>query len=547
MRPSSYNIIVSLPDSDRKLVFQGYTGAVDLVQPHVAELLRPGAQRPPFGPASRVSTTTIRALAERGYFTEKSREQETAYAAELGRRVHRVMRRHASPGVLVVPSYSCNLRCDYCYEKHLQGKGTAWLSRRMTPEQAEALFQATATLGDKTHPARSLTFYGGEPFQPGNAPIVRFLFARARQRGFRSFSAVTNGVELDRFKDLLGPDGKIAFLQITLDGPGEVHDGRRPLPGGQGTFTRITANISLALALGVRVSVRMNIDRRNADRVHEAHAFFREQGWDRSKLFQAYCSPVHSAEPCASRNASCFTSHLEMQQVVERNLARSSPDLPGEYLHVASLTHSVQRRILAHLQQRHGLPRWRTAFCGSNMSMFVFDPFGDIYPCWEVIGRREHRIGTYGPGSLDLDERAVETWHNRSVVEIKPCRSCAYLFFCGGGCEAFAIARNGRPDSPHCFDFPRHFQVAAVLAFREWQTRPAEAGTQAEPLLGGSPKEAPHRRPAVSPRAKDPSRGAGRRPADSGKVSMGHDAHGEQETKTTGASRATQRTAGATP
>jgi uncharacterized protein len=471
MRPSAYNIIVSLPDSEKKLIFHGYTGAVDLVQPHVAELLRARDL-----PASRlrdnVSETTLRALKNRGYFTDKSGEQETAYATELGKRVHRIIRKHASPGVLVVPSYSCNLRCPYCYEKHLQAKGKAWLSKRMTQKRAEALFQTVDLLGKESCRSRSLTLYGGEPFQAVNARIVRFLIRRARKKKFRSFSAVTNGVELDRFQDLLGPDGKIGFLQITLDGPQDVHDRRRFLPGGRGTFQRITSNISLALKHGVRVSVRMNIDRNNAGTVRDAHLFFQEQGWDRTRLFQAYCSPVHAGERAAGIG-SCFASHLEMQENVERTLDIACKERPGTYLHVASLTHSIRRRILSHLEQRTGLPQWRTAFCGSNMSMYVFDPFGDIYPCWEVIGEPEHRLGTYGPGSLKLDEEAVRTWHHRSVVEITHCRSCAYLFFCGGGCEAFALRKTGRPDQPHCFDFPRHFQMAAVQAYGDWKTRMA--------------------------------------------------------------------------
>jgi len=469
MRPSSYNIVVPLPDSEQKLLFHGYTGAVDLVQPHVAALLGP---RPRAGarPSARVEPATLRALKDRGYLTDRSREEETAYAAELGKRVHRVMRRHASPGVLVVPTYDCNLRCPYCYERHLREKGAGWLSRRMTIEQAEAVFDAADRLGRKTSPPRSLTLYGGEPFQEAQAPLLRFVLHRAREKGYRAFSAVTNGVALERFADLLGPRGGIGFLQITLDGPREVHDRRRFLPHGQGTFERIVSNISLALARGVRVSIRMNVDRGNAGAVRELNEVFRQEGWDRDTRFQAYCSPVHAGQDLCA-DADCFASHIEMQENVERAMNRAGAERPGAHFHIASLTHAIRRRILQHLEQREGLPRWRTAFCGSNMSMTVFDPFGDIYPCWEVIGQPRHRIGTYGPGFVDLDDHAVRTWHQRSVVEIARCRSCPYLFFCGGGCEALALQDTGRPDRPHCFDFPRHFQVAAVQAYAEWKER----------------------------------------------------------------------------
>ena len=36
-------------------------------------------------------------------------------------------------------------------------------------------------------------------------------------------------------------------IQVTLDGPEEIHNKRRPLKGGQGTFDRIVAGIDAAL------------------------------------------------------------------------------------------------------------------------------------------------------------------------------------------------------------------------------------------------------------------------------------------------------------
>ncbi len=472
MRPSSYNILVPLPNSQKKLLFHGYSGAVDLVQPHVADLLLPRPS-PGRGNWNGTAPETIDSLKERGYLTDKSAEEETAYAAELGRCVHRVLRKHASPGVLVIPTYSCNLRCPYCYEKPLKENGREWMETCMSRETGEAVFEAVERIGGTPGRPRSLTFYGGEPFQEKNEPLIRFLYHKAREKQFRSFSAITNGVELDAFRDLLGKDGKIGFLQITLDGPGEVHDRRRFLPDGSGTFDRIAANISMALERGVRVSVRMNIDRNNADTLGTARNGFRARGWDRTPLFRAYCSPVHTGG-CRGQNGAHFASHLEMQRTVEEHLGEPAAGAsPGAFL-VASLTDSIRKRILAHLAQKHGLPRWRTAFCGSNMAMFMFDPFGDIYPCWEVIGQPEHRIGTYGPGAMDLDAEAVRAWHHRSVVEISRCRSCAYLFFCGGGCEAFAFRETGHLDRPHCLDFPRHFQLAAVQAYRDWEARAAQ-------------------------------------------------------------------------
>jgi uncharacterized protein len=344
----------------------------------------------------------------------------------------------------------------------------------MSLDMAQAALDAADRIGRWSRPSKALTLYGGEPFQCVNEPLVRFLHEKALSRGFRHFSVITNALELEKFADLLGPAPSFSFLQITLDGPPEVHDRRRFRHDGRGTFQQIAANIVLALTRGARVSVRINVDRDNAHELAPLRDYFLSQGWTGNPLFRAYCSPVHRGA-CGIRSSNHYASHLEMQAEVREALPASCDESPSSPFQVASFTHAIQKRIAVHLNQKGGLPHWKTAFCGSNLSMYVFDPFGDIYPCWEVIGHPEHKIGMYGIGALDLDTAALQQWHHRSVVGIMACRRCPYLFFCGGGCEAFAYQRTGRLDQPHCFNFPEHFQQAARHAYTDWVRRAPEA------------------------------------------------------------------------
>jgi len=469
MRASSYIIPIPLPDTDMALLFHGFSGAVDLVSSRIAELLT-DRDASNGSIQKSLSSDTLFHLTTRGYLTEKTPEAEQMYVVELGRRVHAVMRKHASPGFLVVPTYSCNLRCTYCYEKGLQRRGSSWLEKRMSEEMIEAALEAMETIDRPQRRQRCMTLYGGEPLQKSNETLIRHLHEKACARGFRQFSAITNAVDLDHYTDILGTDRGISFLQITIDGPPPVHDGRRFLPGGRGTFKRIVRNIDMAMKQGARISVRINVDRKNANHVKWLKDFFQEREWTQSPLFRAYCSPVHGSI-CGKRGGDSFASHLEMRQAIRGKGGTSEKQEEPSFFQTDPLTYAVQKRILAHLSQKQDLPFWRTAFCGSNMAMYLFDPFGDIYPCWEVIGHPEHRIGVYGPGFLELDPKALHQWHHRSVVQIQTCRSCPYLFFCGGGCEAFAYRATGNLNQPHCFEFPRHFQKAALNAYREWTAR----------------------------------------------------------------------------
>jgi len=468
VRASSYIVAIPLPDTDRVLLFHGYTGAVDVVSSRIAGPLTDGeSSNGSF--RNSLSSDTLSHLTTRGYLTEKTPEAERAYVEELGRRVHAVLKKHASPGFLIVPTYSCNLRCTYCYEKGLQTRGVSWLEKRLSEEMTEAALEAMARIDGPAGRQKCMTLYGGEPLQKSNETMIRHLYEKACGRGFRQFSAITNAVDLDSYTDILGKEGGISFLQITVDGPPSVHNRRRFLPDGTGTFEHIVRNIDMALKQGVRISVRINVDRKNANHVKWLKDFFQDRQWSQSPLFRAYCSPVHGSI-CGKGNDS-FTSHLEMQQAIRGKDSTSGDEKESSSFQTDALTYAVEKRILAHLSHDQDLPFWRTAFCGSNMAMYLFDPFGDIYPCWEVIGHPEHRIGLYGPGFLELDPQAIHQWHHRSVVKIPTCRSCPYLFFCGGGCEAFAYRATGKLNEPHCFEFPRHFQKAAINAYGAWIAR----------------------------------------------------------------------------
>lgn len=462
MRPSSYCILVSLPGEERSLLFHGYSGAVDLVSPVVADFLRD--PRRELDPASSsLPEETLCVLRRRGYITDKSMQEEREFVRELGMRVHRIHRRHASGGFLILPTYGCNLRCSYCYERALREKGSQWLERRMDEATVEAAFHAMDAIDPGPRKHKALGFYGGEPLQRGNRAVVVRIMGEALRRGFTCFSAITNGVDLDAYEDLLGPDSRIGFLQITLDGPEEVHDQRRCRPDGTGTFKSIAKNVTRALGKNVRVSLRVNLDGENVEALERLASFVADQGWHKSKKFRAYASPVHGAMGACrgQRLDKCFGGPLEM-----RRAAAGPKPSANDPIELDAVTTSLARYLAGHLGRR-GLPQWKTGFCGSNMAMYLFDPHGDVYPCWEVVGHPERRIGTYGDGVLRLREDELYKWHGRSVVLVEKCLDCAHLFFCGGGCEASALRKRGAWDEPDCGDFPEIFQEAARAVFRD--------------------------------------------------------------------------------
>ena len=96
-----------------------------------------------------------------------------------------------------------------------------------------------------------------------NRPQVEEIVNGCKKRGIEMV-CVTNGYDLDKYIDLI-KEVKFDFIQVTVDGPKQVHDKRRILAGGQGSYDRIMKNVELALKAGIRIHLRTNINRSNLE------------------------------------------------------------------------------------------------------------------------------------------------------------------------------------------------------------------------------------------------------------------------------------------
>lgn len=142
----------------------------------------------------------------------------------------------------LLPSLDCNLRCWYCFEKHVKGS-------HLTPENAQAILTYVRRLWDG-HP--ELTFlnvemFGGEPllyFREELYPLLEQIQREAEERGRKaSFFFVTNGVCIT--PDTLPLFDKLhASFQISIDGFKDRHDQVKYLPDThEGTYDGMIATI----------------------------------------------------------------------------------------------------------------------------------------------------------------------------------------------------------------------------------------------------------------------------------------------------------------
>lgn len=489
LRTSAYTIYVDLPwTADEVLLVHGYTGAYDAVDREVADFVRSRESRavgkPLYGTWSpERSPSAVRTpapdllarLQRRGFLTALDPEQERERLLNLVD-ILLAKRQRSKPTYILMPTYGCNLRCGYCFQDHMRTDPRyAHLLQVMTPAMFDRILDAMDRLDeryDDTDP-RSITLFGGEPLLREQRPIIEYILERSAARKPAVFDAITNGTDLDAYRDLLGAGG-ISWVQITLDGPPRVHDGRRVYADGSGSYALIADNIDLCLERGVEVNIRVNVDAGNVEQLPELARELVARGWTNHPRFSAAVAAV-------SGGGTGFTSWKLAKRVDElarehAAMAAIMPPGEGTYADLIRIFHGEQSPYTL----------MKETFCEAHRAMYVFDCFGDVYACWERTGDRSLRIGWIDDaGALQLtDSPAAATrprtslpvfkpapashaeWQRRTLKLSPTCTRCRYALHCGGGCAVAALETSGDFYGNYCDGFQSTFRATAARAYR---------------------------------------------------------------------------------
>lgn len=150
----------------------------------------------------------------------------------------------------------CNARCFYCYEM-----GRSRVPMTVETAHAVAAYIANVCGGSEV----KLGWFGGEPLY--NQPVIDCITADLREKGVAyTSSMISNGYYLDaETAEKAVRDWKLRKVQITLDGTQDVYNRTKAYIDGDGNpFARALDHIACALDAGIAVSIRLNMDARNA-------------------------------------------------------------------------------------------------------------------------------------------------------------------------------------------------------------------------------------------------------------------------------------------
>ena len=357
-------------------------------------------------------------LARCGFLTNLSPEQELALQQE---RFDQSRSRSDTLTLNFVPTYACNYRCPYCYEKGHNG----------TPGKMEQpVMDAIAQLVEQLYARDAFTtlsviWYGGDPSLVLDVveELSNRLIAWSDERNVAYKGMMLSNANLiDEAAAQLIARCRISSMLLTLDGPEEVHNRRRVAANGSNSYERNIQAARFLRANGVRVMATMNVDKVN----WPLYADFRDRmaaeegiGISPGKL----CDYGHfyGEPPFAAPDFDLFT-HEEFAQARLEQYARENHGAADIRAMLAPVDH----------------------FCNGQLdNYFVIDLLGDVYSCDGWVGDR-----SYVRFNL-LDDPS--TWLLSDITfdatRDKQCGACNLLPICQGNCIWERVC-NGMPCHP---------------------------------------------------------------------------------------------------
>ncbi len=417
MEFSKHNIFSKVANSDNFFIVNPLSGQADILDPHEAEAYK------------NKSPEYLDEFIEKGYIVDPKAEEQLfkrKYLDFLDERDEDEVQ------IFFTPWYACNFDCSYCFQDEYTNPNEG-----VKDEVIDAFFRyVDQKFADRR---KYITIFGGEPLlnTPSKKKAIQQIIDGANQRNL-DIAIVTNGYHLIEFIDLL-KEASIREIQVTLDGIQQVHDARRMLRGGKGSFDRISTGIDLLLKNNIPVNLRMIIDKQNIDDLPAFARFAIDRGWTKSPYFKTALGRNYELHHCQTNNARLF-SRIEMYKELYR--------IVKEYPEVLEF-HKPAFSISKFIFENGELPSPLFDSCTGAKTEWAFDYTGKIYSCTATVGNEGDELGTFYP-EVTLDEDLVEIWEDRDVLSIQECTDCPVRLACGGGCAAVAKNRTGKIQGPDC-------------------------------------------------------------------------------------------------
>jgi uncharacterized protein len=419
-------------------------GDLMLVTDHVVEALKAKD-------LARLSNDQIEYCRTRRYIFDDSAHFDAHYA---------IRRQHASDAyremplnILIVPTYACNFRCDYCFQKSIASSARRRVLSPRQLDQIVASIEALERMHGKPSSSSLVYVYGGEPLQHSSRirAIVEAILDRFQRH--QELFIITNGYCLAQYLPMLGRYHNLV-IQVTLDGPAQLHDKRRHGPQKNCFMEIVDGTCRYLQETDNRLLLRINVDCENYYGLVDLRDLLQKRGLlGHERVDDIFVSPVmkRTAQLDYIPDAGADFQKMFIAWFHDHDMHRN--------MHITNIRgYQYAKRLFDGTGMSWGAEEFR---CEALYGKYIFDPLDHVSVCEEACAYGEGIIGTYENGLMLLHSE----WQARGVSRIQACAACAYRHACCGGCAWQAYAQTGDLKAACCDLFVEMLQYSLGVLY----------------------------------------------------------------------------------
>lgn len=339
-------------------------------------------------------------LVECGFIVPVEKDEKEALRDEYNHRNEFSDELH----LIIALTLDCQFRCVYCYEKH----PCVYMNESIKSAVIDMVHSYV-----KAGKNISVVWYGGEPMLDYESiKKLTHEFQRICSTYGVQYTAsmISNGYAFSE-ESIMELDGlSIASVQITVDGMKAIHESRRPMINGEGSFECIVKNMmDIEHNTNTEVHLRINVDKDNIQSAYELVTYLKEIGLTEIDVNLGMMKAFGCDHVCGNEAKNLFTMREFAAEFMKFK----------EHLSDNGFYHAVEKMM----------PEYKVNSCTMDApNAYVIDSDGYVYKCISKVGQKESSIGNLKEG---FDEKA---YLDADAFESEMCANCKYFPICKGGC-----------------------------------------------------------------------------------------------------------------
>lgn len=405
MKKSKYNIVIE-EDKDYKIIYNSFSKSILKLRKDV-DLDLSGEE----------DNYDKNLLLKNGFLINDSSSSETNKLEFLYRKS---FFNSDSLNIILIPSFNCNLKCPYCFEK----------SHKIIRQEGN-FYDAFLKFSQnyfKNFRYVNLSLFGGEPlleFKKLDMLLMEMKILSKKYNFIFGTSITTNGTLIN--KEILDKlvDYNCKTLQITLDGSKKTHDSTRKSSNGLGSFELliniINKDLSEYISNGlIKFILRINLNNNTLEEIYDTLIRIDEKL--RAKI-NLVLRPIYNTDSYNEKNSNEFSKIKDFYDLGNK------------------MGYSIMKNNYF----------FRSCEACGDENFFYLTPDLNVWKCVNNMnfdGAKIGRITNNGEYIIDIDK--VINWYRAAdCFSDKKCRECKLLPDCLGGCILYKLMNSERK----CSDF----------------------------------------------------------------------------------------------